>query len=109
MTYNFTEHGYTSGDFTVKVYVSRSPESFIDFITIVLNVIAERLGSLGLLTSLILILVVIFGFAFKPSLLIMSIPLTMTLMKLMGFISLSTIAIISIYILGGIAVASLSR
>ena len=109
MTYNFTEHGYTTGDFTVKVYVSRSPESFIDFLTVVLNVMAEQLGLLGLFTSLILILVIIFGFAFKPSLLIMSVPLTMTIMKLMGFISLSTIGIISIYILGGIAVASLSR
>ena len=109
MTYNMTEHGYTSGDFTVKVYVSRSPESFIDFLTIFMNEMAEELGLLGLFTSLILVLVIVFGFAFKPSLLIMSVPLTMTVMKLMGFISLSTIAITSIYILGGIAVASLSK
>lgn len=106
MTFNAT--GY-SGDFYVETYISRSPETLIDFITFIINDIAEQLGLIGLFTSLILILVVIFSLSMKPSMLVMAVPLALTTFKLMGFISLNTTSIIFIYVLAFIALFALSK
>lgn len=106
MTFNMSG---LNGDFRVDTFISRSPEQFIDFITLVISDFTEQLGILGLLTALLFIIVIIFGIALKPQLLILSIPLALFLTKLMGLISLSNTAIITIAILAGIAVAFTSR
>ena len=107
ITYNMSN--YTSGGFTAKTYIARSPDEFIGFLNFNIEALAGALGIFGLFISLILILVIIFGFSVKPVTLIMGVPLALTLCKLMGIVSLSSTAIISIYILGGVAVVSLSR
>jgi len=106
MTFNAT--GY-KGDFYVQVYVSRSPESLIDFITFVISATVETLGLLGLFTAFILILVIIFGLSFKPSMLIMAVPLALTIFKLGAIISLSSTSLIFIYVLAFVALFALSK
>jgi hypothetical protein len=100
---------YSDGNFVAKTYISRSPDTFLDFINFTITALAGQLGLLGLFIALILILVIIFGFSVKPMTLIMAIPLSLSLCKLMGIVSLSTTAMISIYILAGVAVVGLLR
>lgn len=107
MTFNASN--YTSGDFRAEVYVARSPNTFIDFITFVLGEASQTLGLLGLFMALIIILTIIFGLSFSPSLLVFSVPLSLTLAKLMGIISLSSTSIVLIYVLAVVIVASMSR
>ena len=107
MTYNASE--FSSGDFRVETFISRSPGQFIDFITFIISDVTVQLGTLGLFVALLIILVVIFGIAFSPAMLIFSIPLSLTLTKLMGLISLSNTAIVMIYVLAIVAFAALTQ
>jgi len=100
---------YSNGNFVARTYISRSPDTFLDFINFTIEDLAGELGIFGLFIALILILVIIFGFSVKPTTLIMAVPLSLTLCKLMGFVSLSTTALMSIFILAGIAMVGLSR
>ena len=102
ITYNAS--AYTSGDFRVEVYVSRSPEKFIDFITFLLNANAEELGVIGLLAGFMFMMVIIFGLSMKPSILVFSVPLGLSLIKLMGLFSLSTTSLAVLWLLALVAV-----
>jgi len=106
MSFNVTDY---SGDFRAETYISRSPEILIDFITFIIGTVAETLGIVGLFTALILVLVVIFGFSFKPSMLVMAVPLALTVFKLAAIISLSGTSLIFIYVLAIIALFALSK
>jgi len=102
ITYNASN--YSTGDFKVDVYVSRSPEKLIDFITFVLNATAEELGVIGLLTGFLFIMVIIFGLAFKPSVLVLAVPFGLSTIKLMGLVSLSSTSLVVIWLLAVIAI-----
>jgi len=104
LTFNAT--GY-SGDFRADTYVSRSPEKFINFITWIIDFGAEILGVDGLLAAFMLIMVIIFGLSFKPSILIMGIPVILHLGRIMGLISLGPTFILMAYILGGLGVVAM--
>lgn len=106
MTFNVT--GY-EGDFYVETFVSRSPEILVDIITFIINTTVKTLGVLGLFVSLLLILTIIFGLSFKPSMLVMAVPLALTTLKLMSFINFSNTAIVFTYVLGIIALFALSK
>ncbi len=107
MTFNASN--YTSGDFTVETYISKSPEEFIDFITFVMDEVVETLGITGLFVAFILLLVVIFGLSFKPSMLVMAVPLALTVFKLANMISLSNTSIVFFYVMAIIALFALSK
>jgi len=107
-TITFNVSAY-SGDFRAETYMSRSPEITIEYITFIINDIVETLGILGLFTSLILVLVIVFGLSFKPPMLIFAVPLSLTIAKLMAFVSLSNTSILLIYVLAIIAVVAISK
>ena len=107
-TMTFNVSGY-EGDFRVDTFISRSPEKFIDFITFLISSTAEQLGTLGLIAVFLIIMVIIFGLSFKPSMLVLSVPLSISVVKIMGILSLSNTSIIIIYILGGLAFYTLSK
>ena len=98
-----------SGDLTAKIFITRSPDQLIDFITFIISEVTEVLGILGLFVAFLIIITIIFGFAFSPPMLIMSIPLSLTLVKLMGIISLSNGALVVIYLLAIVATTFMSR
>ncbi len=98
-----------SGDLTARVFITRSPDQLIDFITFIISEVTEVLGILGLFVAFLIVVTIIFGFAFSPPMLIMSIPLSLTLVKLMGIISLSNGAIVVIYLLAIVATTFISR
>lgn len=106
MTFNATNH---VGDFKVEVYVSRSPENFIDFIKFVISDITEDLGLLGLFSALLFIVVLIFGLSFKPSVLMIAVPLGLTIIKLGGIITLSNTSLVLIYVLAVAGMVVISR
>ena len=106
MTFNHTE---TSGDFTANILISRSPNQLIDYLKYIINDNAVVLGILGLFVAFLIVITVIFGFAFHPPMLIMSIPLALSLVKLMGIISISNGGIIVIYLLAMVAITFISR
>lgn len=108
-TITFNASNYTDGNFLAEAYISRSPEKLIDFITFLLSSTVETLGLLGLFVALILVGTIIFGFSFKPAMLIMAVPLSLTLMNLMGFVALGATTILLFYLLAIIAVAVVSR
>jgi len=107
ITYNASD--YNSGDFKVEVYVSRSPEKFIDFITFMLNENAEELGVTGLLAGFMFIMVIIFGLSMKPSILVFSVPLGLSLIKFMGLFSMSTTSLASIWLMAAVAVWAMNK
>ncbi len=98
-----------SGDLTARVFITRSPDQLIDFITFVISEVTEVLGILGLFVAFLIIITIIFGFAFSPRAFIFAIPLGLTLVKLMGIISLSNGAIVVIYLLAIVAATFISR
>jgi len=106
MTFNHTE---TSGDFTANILISRSPNQLIDYIKYIIADNAIVLGVLGLFVAFLIVITIIFGFAFHPPMLIMSIPLSLTLVKLMQIISISNGAIVVIYLLAIVATGFISR
>lgn len=100
---------YSDGNFRAEAYISRSPDKFIDFITFVLSETAEELGIVGLFTAFLLLVIVIFGISFKPSMFIMTVPLAITLFKILGLAYLSNTVVIIIYIMAIALTALLSR
>ena len=107
ITYNASE--YNTGDFMVKVYVSRSPEKLIDFITFLLNENAEELGVIGLLAGFMFMMVIIFGLSMKPSILVFSVPLGLSLIKLMGLFSLNTTSLAVMWLLAFVAIWAMNK
>lgn len=106
MTFNMT--GF-EGEFRVDTFIARSPDEFLDFFYFVINEVAKQLGLLGLFSSFLLLLVIIFGIGFKPSFLIMAVPISIFITKLMGMTSISNPAIVMIFVIALVAIAFLSR
>lgn len=100
---------YTDGDFRVETYVSRSPYTFIDFLNFTISDITVGLGLLGLFIGFLFILVIIFGLAFSPIMLVFSIPLALTITKMMALVNISTTSLILIYILAAIAAGFMTK
>jgi len=107
LTYNMT--GQSDGDYRVEVYVARSPDLFITFMNLLLSEKAVQLGMLGLFVAFLFVLTTIFSLAFRPSFLIMSVPLALFVIKLMGILALSNTALITLFVLAILGVAFLSR
>lgn len=101
MTANMS--AYDDGDFTAKVYVSRSPEKLIDYIEFSLREFVGEFGLLGLFFAFLLVLTIIFGFSFKPSILVFAIPLSLTILTYMGIAIISGGALTVVYVLAIIA------
>ena len=106
MTFNMSGE---SGDFIVKVFISRSPFLIIDIFSFIINDMAGELGLIGLLFAFLLILTIIFGIALKPSLLILSVPIALMTTKFMGIISIGWTALTAILILAAISFFALER
>ncbi len=106
MTFNHTE---TQGDFTANILISRSPNQLIDFIKYIIADNSIVLGTLGLFVAFLIVITVIFGFSFSPPMLVMSVPLSLTLVKLMQIISVSNETIIVFYLLAIVAWGFMSR
>ena len=106
MTFNHTE---TQGDFTANILISRSPNQLIDFIKYIIADNSIVLGVLGLFVAFLIVITIIFGFAFSPTMLILAIPLSLSLTKLMQIISISNGAIVVIYLLSFVAIGFMSR
>lgn len=93
-----------TGDFKVEVYVSRSPEKLIDYLEIAVTELAGIFGILGLFFALLIILTIIFGLALNPVILTLSVPLSLTFIKIIGLISISWMPIVIFYALAGLAI-----
>jgi len=100
LTCNVT--GY-SGDFIATGFVYRSPAVFINYITFVISSLAGELGILGVFVSLIIILVIIFSLSFSPTMLVLAVPLSLTVIKLMGIMTLSIGTLVVVYIFAFVA------
>jgi len=106
MTFNATDY---DGNFKVEAYVSRSPEILIDFITFISNEFYDLVGEYGLESLFLLflfIVTIIFGLAFKPSVLILSIPISIHLLAIVGLFPISPVVIVVFYVLAVIGVAA---
>ena len=97
ISFNLT--GYPDGDYRVNTYISRSPESFIAFITLLLSSSAATLGMTGLLIALIIILVVVFSLAMSPSFLILSVPLSLQFVRVIGIAYIDTTLLMGVWLL----------
>lgn len=100
---------YSSGDFVAKVYVARSPELFIDYLNISISELAGTFGLLGLLVTFIFILTIIFGISFNPAMFVLSVPLSITIGKLIGFFTISWGSIAVVFVLAITAVFLMSK
>jgi len=80
--------GYT-GTFQAKLVISRSPEKVIDIIQHVIGSLADSLGVVGLIVSLIIIVVLVFAGLKNPVVAVGLIPVALTGLKLMEFLAIS--------------------
>lgn len=108
-TMTFNASALDDGDFRVDVFVSRSPNQFIASLFFTLVEFATALGPLGLFFMLITLMTMIFGFASKPQVLVLVIPLMMTTIRIMGFAIMSPLTITIFWIFGLIAMAVMSK
>jgi len=107
MTFNATDY---SGNFKVDTYVSRSPEIFVGFITFIISEFFDALGEAGgeaLLLAFLLIVTVIFGLAFKPSVLVLAIPILIHLGTIAGLLPFSPIVVTIFYIFAILGVVAM--
>ena len=107
MTYNAS--ALDNGDYRVEVFVSRSPFQIIDFLNFVISDLATQLGGLGLLVSLILVLIIIFGMALSPAMLIFAVPFSLLIVKLAGLALINNGVIITLLLLSGVLVYLLKK
>lgn len=98
MSCNLTSY---SGDFVANVYISRSPEVFIDYITIFVQDIYEQVGDTGILVVIFLLFLTIGAFWSDPKLGMLVIVVDLVLLRLVQLLPLSWRAI------SGIAIACL--
>lgn len=98
MSCNLTSY---SGDFVANVYISRSPEVFIDYITIFVQDIYEQVGDTGILVVIFLLFLTIGAFWSDPKLGMLVIVVDLVLLRLVQLLPLSWGAI------SGIAIACL--
>lgn len=80
---------FTDGDFKATTFISRSPELIIDFITFVISSLKDSLGLTGLLISVVLIITIFFAFAFDVAIGIISVPLSLSILKMSQILPLS--------------------
>ncbi len=104
--FNATDY---SGNFKADVFVSRSPEILISFITFIINEFYDNLGENAgevLLLAFMLVITFIFGLSFNPSVLIASVPIIIHLGAISGLLPFSPIVITVFYILAILGVAA---
>lgn len=106
ITYNTTG---INGDYLAKAYVSRSPEIFIDDYSFSEQDFARTLGLIGIFMSFLIFLIIIFGISYSPLTFIIAIPLSITSLRLLNILNLSSTAIIAVWILSIIALFSLNK
>ena len=106
MTFNMSGQ---DGDFNVELFISRSPFQFIANFLFSIQNFAGELGFIGILFAFFLIITVIFAFAFKPSMLVLSVPLILITTKFMGILSMGLAAIIAFTILAVVTFFALEQ
>jgi hypothetical protein len=77
------------GDIKAKIYISRSPELLVDFLTLVNDTAPSVFSTSGLLASLIIILIIVLSGARNPVNVLILLPLGAVVMKFLGFLPLS--------------------
>lgn len=87
-----------TGDITAKVYISRSPEKLVEFITFVNENVSSILGTSGILASIIIILVIVFSGVRNPTVALVLLPFSLILLKFIGFLPLDWTSILGIAI-----------
>lgn len=107
ITFNMT--GYPDGDYRVNTYISRSPESFIDFINFILSEASETLGMTGLVIAFIIVLVVVFSLAMTPSFLILAVPLSLMFVRVIGIAYIDTTMLMGVWLLAILLVALMRK
>lgn len=85
-----------TGDFVGKLYISRSPEKLVDLLGFVANSIQESLGTVSVLVSLIILIVIVFSGLKNPVIALVLIPLALVVLKLFDFLPLSWLTVSAI-------------
>ena len=98
ITCNMT--GYV-GNFEAKLLISRSPEKIVELINFVTGSIQENLGTIALIVSAILLIVITFAGLRNPVIAVIGVPVALTALKIMDFLPLSWLFI------GGITAVAL--
>lgn len=107
ITYNATN--LTDGSYRVEVYVSRSPQIIIDFLDFIISEFIGTFGTLGLIYAVLIIFTIIFGLSLNPTFLIMAIPLSLSLVKLMGFLAIGNTALTIVYALAIMSIIAMNK
>ena len=108
-TLTFNATGY-EGQFKAETYISRSPEILNNILFFIIEDIFPNLGdNVGeyLLLGFLLILTFIFGLSFKPSVLILSIPIIMTLGLIAGLFPIGYGVVVIFWILAILGVIAI--
>lgn len=82
---NYSEY---NGDIIAKVYISRSPEKLVDFISFLNNTAPAILGLSAILASIIIILVIVFTGTRNPVVALVLLPFGLVVLKFIGFLPL---------------------
>lgn len=98
ITCNMT--GYV-GNFEAKLLISRSPEKIVELINFVTGSIQENLGTIALIVSAILLIIITFAGLRNPVIAVIGVPVALTALKIMDFLPLSWLFI------GGITAVAL--
>lgn len=77
------------GDIYAQVYISRSPEKLVDFLTWVNEDVTDALGTSGLLAATIILLIIIFTGTRSPTTALIMVPFALVILKFIGFLPIS--------------------
>jgi hypothetical protein len=84
----YCDYSAYGGDIIAKVYISRSPEKLVDFISFLNTNAPAILGLSGILASIILIIVIVFTGTRNPVVALTLIPFVLVILKFIGFLPL---------------------
>lgn len=87
------------GNFRAVATISRSPELTVDYFDFVISTLKDSLGLTLILVSFFILLIIVLAFSQDPSLGTISIPVGLTILKLMEFLPLSWTTIVVLYII----------
>ena len=86
------------GDIIARVYISRSPEVIVSFLTFLNEDRTEALGTSGLLACVLILLVIIFTASRSATGALIMIPFGLVILKFLGFLPLSWGTVVGIIV-----------
>ena len=107
MTFNATTS--PDGSYRVNVFISRSPSTFLDFLTYILSEFTEAVGIDGLLVGLLFLSIVVVAFIVTPSAGVLAIPICLSILRIMGFTFLTNTQLSVIWGLAILTVYTLTK